>query len=169
MLSDIEMGSTTDAQDATKNTHGATSAVSTLLKDAALAKHVQRVHEKLGHVDLKRIFKFKRHGKVVCANLPPRFLKAYRKACPICLATKRRHRSLPKSADNERLRWPSSSLGRSHTSTSAGLGAFLQVVAIGTTVCLSAASDVPSCLSLWPRVTVMLMDRRKRVLVTSIR
>jgi hypothetical protein len=98
MLSDIEMGSTTDAQDADKNTHGATCAVSTLLKDAALAKHVQRVHEKLGHVDLKRIFKFKRLGKIVCANLPPRFLKAYRKACPICLATKRRRRSLPKSA-----------------------------------------------------------------------
>ncbi len=41
-----------------------------------LAKHVQRVHEKLGHVDLKRIFKFKCHGKVVCANLPSKFLKA---------------------------------------------------------------------------------------------
>ena len=100
-LSDIEMGSTIDAQDAHKNTHGATSAVSKVLKNAALAKHVQRVHEKLGHVDLKRIFKFKRHGKVVCANLPPRFLKEYRQACPICLATKRRRRSLPKSADNK--------------------------------------------------------------------
>ena len=64
-LSDIEMGSTIDAQDARKNTDGETSAVGTLLKNAALSKHVQRVHEKLGHVDLKRIFKFKRHGKVV--------------------------------------------------------------------------------------------------------
>jgi hypothetical protein len=95
------MGSTTDAQDAHKNTHDTTSAVSTLLKDAALTKHVQRVHEKLGHVDLKRIFKFKRHGKVVCANLPPRFLKTYRKASPICLATKCRRRSSPKSDDNK--------------------------------------------------------------------
>ncbi len=72
-LSDIDMGSKIDAQDAHKNTDGATSAVSTLLKNAALAKHVQRVHEKLGR--LKRIFKFKSHGKVVCANLPSRFLK----------------------------------------------------------------------------------------------
>ncbi len=71
-LSDIEMGSTRDAH---KSTDGATSTVSTLLKNAALAKHVQRVHEKLGHVDLKRIFKFKRHGKVVCSNLPSKFLK----------------------------------------------------------------------------------------------
>jgi hypothetical protein len=97
-LSDIEMGSTMDAH---KSTDGATSTVSTLLKNAALAKHVQQVHEKLGHVDLKRIFKFKRHGKVVCANLPSKFLKAYRQACPICLATKRRRRGLPKSVDNK--------------------------------------------------------------------
>jgi hypothetical protein len=100
-LSDIEMGSTIDAQDARKNTDGETSAVGTLLKNAALSKHVQRVHEKLGHVDLKRISKFKRHGKVLCANLPSKFLKAYRQACPICLATKRRRRGLPKSVDNK--------------------------------------------------------------------
>jgi hypothetical protein len=97
-LSDIEMGSTIDAH---KSTDGATSTVSTLLKNAALAKHVQRVHEKLGHVDLKRIFKFKRHGKVVCANLPSKFLKAYRQACPICLTTKRWRRGLPKSVENK--------------------------------------------------------------------
>jgi hypothetical protein len=213
MLSDIEMGSTTDASDADKNTHDATSAVSTLLKDAALVKHVQRVHEELGHVDLKRIFKFKRHGKIVCANLPPSFLKAYHKACPICLATKRRRRSLPKIADNK------ASLGRSHTSTSAGLGVSLQTVAIGTTASSSAAREVPSCLSLiakrrvlsklmsslsrasavtprlcsrtsavrsaatssitsslpmafnmslCPRVNIMLMDRLRKELVTSI-
>jgi hypothetical protein len=75
--------------------------LSTLLKNAALAKHVQQVHEKLGHVDLKRIFKFKRHGKVVCANLSTKFLKAYRQPCPICLATKRRRRSLHTSVDNQ--------------------------------------------------------------------
>ena len=45
--------------------------------------------------------KFKRHGKVVCANLPSKFLKAYRQACPICLGTKRRRRGLPKSVDNK--------------------------------------------------------------------
>jgi hypothetical protein len=69
----------------------------------ALAKHVQRVREKPGHVDLKRIFMFKRHGKVVCANLSSKFLKPYRQACPICLATatKRRRRGLPKSVDNK--------------------------------------------------------------------
>ena len=39
-LSDIEMGFTIDAQDAHKNTDGATSAVSTLLKNVALTKHV---------------------------------------------------------------------------------------------------------------------------------
>jgi hypothetical protein len=97
-LSDIEMGSTIDAH---KSTDDATSTVSTLLKNAALATHVQRVHEKLGHVDLKRIFKFKCHSKVVCANLSSKFLKAHRQACPICLTTKRRCRSLSKSVDNK--------------------------------------------------------------------
>ena len=136
---DIEMGSTIDAQDAHKNTDGATSAVSMLLKNAALAKHVQRVHEKLGHVDLKRIFKFKRHGKVVCANLPSKFLKAYRQAAQSAWPPSAGVVACPRLLTTS-LRWLSSSLGRSHTSTSAGLGAFLQAVAIGTTACLSAAS-----------------------------
>jgi hypothetical protein len=97
-LSDIKMGSTMDAH---KSTDDTTSTVSTLLKNAALAKHVNRVHENLGHVDLKRIFKFKSHGKVVCANLPSKFLKAYWQTCPICLTTKLRRRGLPKNVDNK--------------------------------------------------------------------
>jgi hypothetical protein len=72
-LSDIEMGSTIDSH---KNMDVTTSTVSNLLKN--VVKHVQRVHEKLGHVDLKFIFKFKFHGKVVCANLSSKFLKVYR-------------------------------------------------------------------------------------------
>jgi hypothetical protein len=97
-LSDIKIGSTMDAH---KSTDDTTSTVSTLLKNATLAKHVNRVHEKLGRVDLKRIFKFKRHGKVVCANLPSKFLKAYWQTCPICLTTKHRCRDLPKNVDNK--------------------------------------------------------------------
>jgi hypothetical protein len=97
-LSDIEMGSTMDAH---KSTDAATSTVSTLLKNADLGKHVHRVHENLGNVDPKRTFKFKRHGKVVCANLSSKFLKAYRQDCTICLATNRRCRGLPKSVDNK--------------------------------------------------------------------
>jgi hypothetical protein len=139
--------------DPLKTTDAATSAVRTLLKSAALTKQVQRVHEKLGHIDLKRIFKFKRHSKVVCANLPSKFLKAYRQACPICLATKRRRRSLPKTVAN-RPRWLFSSLGRSRTSKSAAPGAFLRAVVTATTACLFAASEAPRCLFLTVRSPV---------------
>jgi hypothetical protein len=107
-LPDIDTDPTIDAPDSQlaladlpKTADAATSAVRTLLKSAALTKQVQSVHEKLGHVDLKRIFKFKHHGKVVCANLPSKFLRVYRQACPICLATKRRRRSLTKSIANK--------------------------------------------------------------------
>jgi hypothetical protein len=34
------------------------------------------------------IISFKRHGKVTASRLPPKFLRNYRKDCPICVEEK---------------------------------------------------------------------------------
>ena len=45
---------------------------------------------------MKNLISFKRHGKVTASRLPPKFLRNYRKVCPICVAMKKRRKSLPK-------------------------------------------------------------------------
>jgi hypothetical protein len=150
----------------------------------------------------------------VCANLPPRFLKDYRQACPICLATKRRRHNLPKSADNKAAltllkpwevthfssgpwRVPSSRGNRYYSLFVCGKrGAKMlvphrkktgaqQAYVIGShpkTLYTDFGGEICSneldhflldllmafSMSLCPRVNIMLMDRRKRALVTSI-
>jgi hypothetical protein len=48
---------------------------------------------------MKNLFLFKRHGKTV-SRLPPKFLRNYRKECPICVAMKKRRKSLPKGSNS---------------------------------------------------------------------
>ncbi len=46
------------------------------------------------------IISFQRHGKVTASRLPPKFLRNYRKDCPICVAKKKRTKSLPKGPNS---------------------------------------------------------------------
>jgi hypothetical protein len=49
---------------------------------------------------MKNLISFKRHGKVTASRLPPKFLRNYRKGCPICVAMKKRRKSLPKGPNS---------------------------------------------------------------------
>lgn len=53
-------------------------------------------HRKCGHANLRSLVTFKRQGKVIASRLPSKFLRNYRKECPLCLAVKKRRKSLPK-------------------------------------------------------------------------
>ena len=66
------------------------------------------VHKRCGHVDMKRICRFKREGKLIATRLPPKFLRSFRDSCPLCLAMKRRRNPRPKSSmlgQNELAHW----------------------------------------------------------------
>ena len=56
---------------------------------------VLAVHRKCGHVHMKRLIRFKKTGKLIASRLPPKFLRAYRENCPLCLAMKRKRNSRP--------------------------------------------------------------------------
>jgi hypothetical protein len=49
---------------------------------------------------MKNLITFKRHGKVTASRLSPKFLRNYRKDCPICVAMKKRRKSLPKGPNS---------------------------------------------------------------------
>ena len=57
-------------------------------------------HRRCGHANMKNLVTFKRHGKVTASRLPPKFLRSYRKECPIFVAMKRRRESLPKGPNS---------------------------------------------------------------------
>ena len=56
---------------------------------------VLAVHRKCEHVHMKRLIRFKITGKLIASRLPPKFLRAYRENCPLCLAMKRKRSSKP--------------------------------------------------------------------------
>ena len=49
---------------------------------------------------MKNLITFKRHGKVTASRLTPKFLRNYRKDCPICVAMKKRRKSIPKGPNS---------------------------------------------------------------------
>ena len=56
------------------------------------------IHAKLGHHgSMKRLINFKKHGKLIASQLPPKFLRAYKRPCRICLAMKKRKPRRPKA------------------------------------------------------------------------
>ena len=69
-----------------------------LLRDQANKSQYNAYHRKCGHANLKALFKFKRHGKVIASRLPSKFLRDFRKDCPLCIAMKKRRKSLPKES-----------------------------------------------------------------------
>jgi hypothetical protein len=69
-----------------------------LLRDQANKSQYNAYHRKCGHANLKLLFKFKRHGKVIASRLPSKFLRDYRKDFPLCIAMKKRRKSLPKES-----------------------------------------------------------------------
>ena len=69
-----------------------------LLRDQANKSQYNAYHRKCGHANLKALFKFQRHGKVIASRLPSKFLRDYRKDCPLCIAMKKRRSSLPKES-----------------------------------------------------------------------
>ena len=56
---------------------------------------VLAVHRKCGHVHTKRLIRFKKTGKLIASRLPPKFLRAYRENCPLCLAMKKKRSRKP--------------------------------------------------------------------------
>jgi hypothetical protein len=71
-----------------------------LIRDQAIKSQYTSYHRKCGHANLKGLVKFKRHGKVMTLRLPSKFLRDYRKDCPICIAMKKRRKSLPKGSNS---------------------------------------------------------------------
>jgi len=66
------------------------------------AKAFEKYHRKCGHLgSMKQLLHFKQHGKITAVDLPPKFLKQFKKPCAICLAMKKRRIRLPKSLDKE--------------------------------------------------------------------
>ena len=66
------------------------------------ANAFDKYHRKCGHCgSMKRLISFKKHGKVIASNLPPKFLREFRKPCAICLAMKKRRLPRPKSLDKQ--------------------------------------------------------------------
>ena len=68
------------------------------MRDQANKSQYNAYHRKCGHANLKALFKFKRHGKVIASRLPSKFLRDFRKDCPLCIAMKKRRKSLPKES-----------------------------------------------------------------------
>jgi hypothetical protein len=60
-----------------------------LIRDQASRSNYHAYHRRCGHANMNLI-SFKRHGKVTASRLPPKFLRNYRKECPICVAMKKR-------------------------------------------------------------------------------
>jgi hypothetical protein len=57
-------------------------------------------HKTLGHCgSMKRLIRFKKEGKLVASQLPPKYLREFRKPCAICLAMKKRMPRRPKALD----------------------------------------------------------------------
>jgi len=71
-----------------------------LIRDQANRSNYKSYHRRCGHANLKSLITFKRHGKVTASRLPPKFLRNYRKDCPICVAMKMRRKSLPKGSNS---------------------------------------------------------------------
>jgi len=71
-----------------------------LIRDQANKSQYTSYHRKCGHANLKGLLKFKRHGKVIAMRLPSKFLQDYRKDCPLCIAMKKRRKSLPKEPNS---------------------------------------------------------------------
>jgi hypothetical protein len=67
-----------------------------LIRDQANRTNYHSYHRRCGHANMKNLISFKRHGKVTASRQPPKFLRNYRKDCPICVAMKKRRKSLPK-------------------------------------------------------------------------
>ena len=67
-----------------------------LMREQAIKSRYTSYHRKCGHANLKSLVEFKRQGKVIASRLPPKCLWNYRKECPICLAMKKRRKSLSK-------------------------------------------------------------------------
>jgi hypothetical protein len=67
-----------------------------LIRDQVNRSNYLSYHRRCGHANMKSLDTFKRHGKVTASRLPPKFLRNYRKDCPICVAMKKRRKSLPK-------------------------------------------------------------------------
>ena len=70
-----------------------------LLRDRTNRSNYQSYHRKCGHANLKNLIQFKRKGKAIASRLPSKFLIDYRKECAICLAMKKRRKSLPKRTE----------------------------------------------------------------------
>jgi hypothetical protein len=71
-----------------------------LIRDQANRTNYHSYHRRCGHANMKSLITFKRHGKVTASRLPPKFLRNYRKDCPICVAIKMRRKSLPKGSNS---------------------------------------------------------------------
>jgi hypothetical protein len=67
-----------------------------LIRDQANRANYHSYHRKCGHANLTNLVVFKGHGKVIVSRLPPKFLRNYRKECPLCVAMKKGRKSLPK-------------------------------------------------------------------------
>jgi hypothetical protein len=71
-----------------------------LIRDQAIRTNYHSYHRRCGHANMKNLITFERHGKVTASRLPPKFLRNYRKDCPICVAMKKRRKSLPKGPNS---------------------------------------------------------------------
>jgi 3-oxoacyl-[acyl-carrier-protein] synthase III len=56
-----------------------------LIRDQANRSSYKSYHRRCGHANLKNLITFKRHGKVTASRLPSRFLRNYRKDCPMMI------------------------------------------------------------------------------------
>ena len=66
-----------------------------LLRERATRSNYKAYHRTCGHAYLKNLINFKRKGKAIASRLPSKFLSNYRKECAVCLAMKKRRKSLP--------------------------------------------------------------------------
>jgi hypothetical protein len=72
-----------------------------LIRNQANKSHCYTSYNrKCGHANFKILITIKRHGKVIVSRLSPKFLRNYREECPICIAMKKRRKSLPKGSDS---------------------------------------------------------------------
>jgi hypothetical protein len=70
-----------------------------LIRQQANRSNYHAYHRRCGHANMNLV-SFKRHGKVTASRLPPEFLRKYRTECPICVAMKKRRKSLPKGSNS---------------------------------------------------------------------
>ena len=66
------------------------------MREATRRSDMCLYHKKGMHIHQKKLCKLKRTGKVIAARLPSKFLREYHD-CTMCLAMKKRRKSLPKS------------------------------------------------------------------------